>query len=313
MKAMSHGFLALKAIERLKKAKISKYRQQADELVGWLHNHRDGVLTGAWYPDKVFKDMANSHVFKLLPKDSGLTDQFCLPPDSLLYKAGLESPLHGKPYCIADPGDNLPTRCEAWAHSVVDNLKILETEDKGSPVASSANHIALAMFIASHYIADAHMPLHCDGRAFSSGGNLHAAVESAWDHEILRHFEVDAPNDRFRYDADGYPLWKDIDHSESFLEEVDEGLSTRPFSMEYGKGNKCVSDYMRAVCQYSYLIAYRFIPPQYDEETIDMKHWQELPGSSLPYRRLSPLVFSEAIDAIARVWLRVWCRYTDWK
>jgi hypothetical protein len=313
VKAMTHGFLALKAIERLKKAPLAANRDEANELVRWLHDHRDGVIPGAWYPDSVFKDMANSHVFKLVPDEGGVTARFCLPPGSLLYKAGCESPVHGKPFRIVDPRDNLPARCEAWAHSVIDHLKIQETEGKGSPVASTGNHVVLGLFILSHYVADALVPLHCDGRAFSSGGNLHDAVESAWEREVSRHFELDAANHRFRYDAEGYPLWKNTDHSGSFLVEVDAGLSTRPLSTAYGDGNSSVADYMRAICQYSYLIAYRFVPAQYNEKNLDMHNWQALPGSDLPFRQLSALVFSEAIDAIARIWLRLWLRYRAWK
>ncbi len=312
MKQYSHAWLAFKAIERLEKAEISRYRQEADELIGWLRNHRDGLIQGSWYPDKVFKDMANGHVLKFTPDDKGQSEFRRLPPGSLFYTAGRESALYGKAYRV-DPNDNLPMRCEAWAHSIVDNLKIQETEDKGSPIVPSDNQIATSLFILSHYIADGHMPLHCDSRSFSSGKDLHAKLESVWEHEIEEHFELDKQNERFFYNRDGYPLRRDSDYSQSFLKKVDDGLSTRPLSLEYGEGNSSVGEYMWAVCQYSYLIAYRFVPREYDDKDIDMKQWQSLPGSSMPLDKLSPLVFSEAIDAIARVWLRVWRRYSDWK
>lgn len=312
MKQYSHAWLAFKAIERLKKADIPNYRQDADELIRWLRNHRDGLIKGAWYPDMVFKDMANSHVLKFTPDAKGKSEFRRLPPHSLFYKAGRESPLYGKPYSV-DPHDNLPVRCEAWAHSIVDNLKIQETEEKGSPIVPSDNQIASSLFILSHYVADAHMPLHCDSRSFSSGKDLHAKLESVWEHEIEDHFELDKQNERFLYDPEGYPLRRASDYSQSFLKQVDEGLSSRPFSTEYGDGNRSVEEYMWAVCQYSYLLAYRFIPQQYDAKDVDMKHWQSLPGSSIPLDKLSTIVFSEAIDAIARVWLRVWRRYNKWK
>ena len=311
MKAMSHGFLALKTIERLEQAKIPELRDEADDLILWLRAHQEGVIKGAWYPDAVFKDMANSHVFKLAPDDSGQIKQFRLPSESMFYKMGKESPLHGKPWRVVDPADNLPERCEAWAHSIVDHLKIQQTEGERSPIASSGNHIALALFILSHYVADAHMPLHCDGRPL---GKLHEAVESAWEHEVSRHFELDAHKTQFRCDAKGHPLWTTVDHTGSFLEEVEAGLSERPLSTTFGgEDNKYVKGYMRAICHYSYLMAYRFVPAQYDEKNIDMKHWQELPGSTLPFRQLSAVVFSDAIDAIARIWLRIWGRYHKWK
>jgi hypothetical protein len=44
-----------------------------------------------------------------------------------------------------------------------------------------------------------------------------------------------------------------------------------------------------------------------------MKNWRSLPMSSMPFDKLSPLVFSDAVDAIARIWLRVWRKYNGWK
>jgi hypothetical protein len=66
-------------------------------------------------------------------------------------------------------------------------------------------------------------------------------------------------------------------------------------------------------CNYASPTPYRFVPQEYDVNDIDMKQWQSPPGSSMQLARLSPLVFSEALDAIARVWLRVWRRYSAWK
>jgi hypothetical protein len=311
MKQFSHAWLAFKAIERLEKADLKNYRQDADGLIRWLWDHRDGLIQGAWYPDMVFKDMATSHVLKFTPDPQGKKDLLGLPQDSQYLAVGKKSALYGQPYRV-DPGTNLPVRCEAMAHSIIDNFKMQETEEKGSPISPTDNHIANRLFILSHYVADAHMPLHCDSRPFSGGKDLHAQIEGVWDDEIEKHFELDRLNDRFTYGSDGYPLRKKTDYSASFLKQVDDGLSARPFGIEYGGNNTSIEDYMRAVCQYSYLVAYAFIPPQYDPNTIDMNQWQSLPGGVIDFNTLSPLVFSEAIDAIARIWLRVWRRYTAW-
>ena len=78
----SNAWLAFKAIERLEKADLGDNRQNADELIRWFWDHRDGVIRGAWYPDMVIKDMANSHVLKLTPQAEGHATFGTLPDNS---------------------------------------------------------------------------------------------------------------------------------------------------------------------------------------------------------------------------------------
>jgi len=70
---------------------------------------------------------------------------------------------------------------------------------------------------------------------------------------------------------------------------------------------------MLTVCQYSYLLAYAFIPPEYNETNVSAQNWPSLPGQILDFERLSVIVFIDSIDAISDIWLRVWRRYLDWK
>ena len=311
MKQFSHAWLAFKAIERLEKADLGNNRQFADELIRWFWDHRDGVIRGAWYPDMVIKDMATSHVLKLTPQAQSPGTFGKLPATSKVKDYATRSPVYGQTY-KQDPDNNLPERCEALAHSIIDNLKMQETEDKGSPITPSDNHIATRLFMLSHYIADAHMPFHCDSRKFSDGIDLHGKIEGLWDDEIRKYYEIDLLNERFFYNRDGYPLRKEVGFNNSFLKQVEEGFGTREFTDSYGDGTN-VRTCMLTVCQYSYLLAYGFIPPGYNETTITTKNWQSLPGQVLDFERLSVIVFIDAIDAISRIWLRVWRRYLDWK
>ncbi len=313
MKQFSHAWLAFKAIERLERAELSQNnRQYADELIRWFWNHRDSVIRGAWYPDMVIKDMATSHILKFSPSPQGTTEFRSLPETCKVTTLASQSPLHGQPYIQADPSNNLPERCEALAHSIIDNMKMQETEEKGSSISPSDNHIATRLFMLSHYIADAHMPLHCDSRQFSASANIHSKIESAWDDEIRKHYKLDLLNERFYYDPNGYPLRKRTDYSDSFLRRVDDDLVVRPFSIGYGSANKNVYTYMQAVCQNAYLLSYAFFPPQYDETNVNSHNWKSLPGRHLEFEQLSEVVFSDAIDAIARIWFRVWRRYMKW-
>jgi len=317
MKKYTHAWLAFMAIKRLEETKLSnRDRRYADSLIGWFKSHRDGVAQGAWYPDSVIKDMANSHVLKLTPSAEAERKFKQLPTTYLSYQYGKSCLLRKKSFTV-DKDDNLPDRCESIAHSVVDHLKMQESEDKGSPVSPTDNQIALLLFMLSHYIADAHMAFHCDSRRFSEGMNLHAHIEGEWDDMIRRYYRIDEDNERFYYDPYGYPL-KDTsneqEYQSSFLSTVEDVLRDRKFIMSWGAKNKNIWDFMSAICQHSYLLSYHFIPliPQpYNHTNVTAENWQSL--GSLSFEDLSVAILSDAIDSIARAWLRVWRRYMKWQ
>lgn len=314
MKKFTHAWLAFMAIKRLEVTKLScTDRRCADSLIKWFKNHKDGVIQGAWYPDAVIKDMANSHVLKLTPSDEADNKFNQLPPTHLSYKLGKESPLRRKSF-IVEKDDNLPDRCEAIAHSVIDHLKIQESEEKGSPVSPTDNQIALLLFMLSHYIADAHVPMHCDSRKFSEGENLHGLLEDKWDDMIKHYYQIDTDNERFFYNPEGYPLnnpGSEQEYQSSFLKRVDDELKNRKFTKSWGAKNRNVWDFVRSICQYSYLLSYRFIPNQYNHTNVTSTNWQSL--GSISFDDFSIAVFSDAIDSIARVWFRVWRRYLKWE
>lgn len=223
------------------------------------------------------------------------------------------SPLKGDSFDI-NPHDNLPDRCESIAHSIVDNLKMQKWEKKGSPVTPTSNNVALLFFMLSHYIADAHMPLHCDSRSFSSGTNVHARIEKKWDDVIRRHFRIDSSHKRFLYDSNGFPLRRmdrDAEYQGSYLKQVENNLAARPFRIGYGSGNGNTWDFMSAICQYSYLMAYTFIPSQHNHNTVTAGNWETL-GGALAFDIMSVAVLSDTIDSISRVWFRIWRRYRKW-
>ena len=314
MKKFTHAWLAFMAIQRLETTNLSdKNRRYADKLIHWFKNHKDGVTQGAWYPDEVIKDMANSHVLKLTPSDEAENKFKRLPTTYLNYKYGKGSPLKNKSFAI-EKDDNLPDRCESIAHSVIDNLKMQEMEDKGSPVSPTDNHIAILLFMLSHYVADAHMPFHCDSRRFSEGQDLHGRIEGEWEDMIKHCYRIDEDNDRFFYDPDGYPLRDsntDEEYQSSYLKTVQDVLSQRTFILSWGAKNNNVWDFMSGICQYSYLLSYCFIPQGYDHTNVTLTNWQSL--GSISFNDFSVAVLSDAIDSIARVWFRVWRKYLKWE
>ena len=314
MKKFTHAWLAFMAVKRLDKADLSTAdRNYAASLINWFMDHKDGVIQGAWYPDSVIKDMANSHVLKLTPSDTAQNKFRKLPSTYLNYEYTKNSPLKSRSFTV-EKDDNLPDRCESIAHSVIDNLKMQEKEDKGSPIVPTDNHIATLLFMLSHYVADAHMPLHCDRRRFSEGMNLHGKMEGEWDDMVRRFYEIDNNNERFFYDKYGWPL-KNTDREDelnaSFLKNVEASLAKRDFITSWGKDNGNVWDFMSAICQYSYLLSYSFIPEPYQPEDLTSRNWKT--KGSISFDDLSTAVFSDAIDSIARIWLRVWRRYIKWE
>lgn len=318
MKKYTHAWLAFMAIKRLEYADIPKENQEdAKSLVKWFHNYRDFAIIGSWYPDEVFKDMATSHIIKYSPAEGDRKTNFKdLPKTMEMYNWGKKSKLYGKPFIIGD--GNCADRCESIAHSIVDNFKILEMEDKGTPIATSANHIAMRFFILSHYIADCHMPLHCDARPFSGGADLHGYIEGIWDNEVRKSYKIDIDNNRFFYAPDGYPL---ADKISDLMQSVEDDLVKRPFLypfgmktvMENGKERrKSMStwDYISAVSEYSYLMAYDMLPMDMDPKTTQKEYKNSEAYKNLP--ELSRMIFCDAIDSIARIWLHVWARYRKW-
>ena len=316
MKKFTHAWLAFMAVKRLDKANIPEYygsgasavpiAAYAKSLVRWFMNYRDFVMQGAWYPDAVFCDMGKSHGVKYEPVESDVTDfRFKVLPDTRevynLMKA--ESDLYKKEFRIVK-GD-LCDRCEAMAHTIVDNFKILDREDKGNPLSPSSNHMAMRFFIMSHYIADAHMPLHCDARSL---GKIHADVEKQWENYVDASYEIDRRNSRFFYDSDGYPLIKE-ETLAPMIKDVERKILERPFDYSWGQEGSSTWTYMSTITEYSYLLAYQMFPKGFKDTT-----WYSYSKTedAQRFQEYCTLLMTDAIDSIARAWLHVWIRYRKW-
>ena len=328
MKQLTHAWLAFMAIKRLEDAaflpelspKLTPAdRLYADGLINWFKSNKDGVIRGAWYPDSLIKDNSSSHVLKFEPCSETAEELRRLPKTYLISKHGKESPARNKNFRRADKNDNLPDRCESLTQSVVDHLKVQESEEKGSAVSPADSQVALWLFMLSHYVADAHVPFHCDGRRFSEGADIHGKMENEWDKEVREFYRVDEKNERFFYDPRGYPLMKtgkDREYESSYLKKVEDELSNRVYEESadgfFGTGNKNVRCFMEAICQHSYLLSYYFVSEQHDHRNVKSKDdWKSL--GDLCFEELSVAVLADAIDSIARIWFRAWRRYVRWE
>ncbi|GEM_PF-466440 len=339
MDQFTHAWIAFKAIERLEKAAVTDADPYiTGKIAQFFGNYRDGVIQGAWYPDSVFKDNGTAHILKHKPTP----DANYIPANLTRLAPGSQLQLAAKKSTLTlaqinyNTKNNLPERCEALAHAVVDNFKIQSREEKGSPLTPTGNHLALTLFALSHYIADGHMPLHCDYRPLGDKGcTIHHNIESAWGNLVKANYKienldtstpdetddetvsddsssVDAGNyARFVYDSDGLPLVSRPDtYKTSLLGKVDAALAARPFTFEYGD-SKNVLEYMYSVTHQAYLVSYAYLPLDADLTKFSKKTL-EYPNAPLAYEEMSVAVLADAVDSVARVWYRVIRRYHDW-
>ena len=307
MKKYTHAWLAMMAMKRIEKATIpDKQKPDAVTLIKWFKDYRDFVISGSWYPDAVFKDMGTSHIYKYVPDPSSKTCTFRKMPNTLrMYAEREKSDLYGKPYRI-DSG-NLCDRCEAFTESLIDSFKILYSESEGSPIVPSCNHIAMRFFILSHYIADCHMPLHCDKRSLSS---VHAGIEEDWDEEVRQSYAIDEPNNRFFYDPEGYPLHKNVT---PMIKDIEEELESREFYWAWGPDCGNTWEYMDGISEYSYLMAERLVPRSLgDEKTLTKEAYRASDVYKEHFQEYSKIILMDAIESIAKVWLHAWVRYRVW-
>ena len=346
MKQYTHAWLAMMAMKRIEYAKIPvKQQDDAKALITWFKNYRDLVLQGAWYPDSVFKDMSNSHIAKYFPladyqkKGSGLESALAdvvgeidgepeevndenpkirieskfrkMPQTLRMFNRGKGSVLYDQPY-IQFKRHNLCDRCESFTESLIDSFKILTMENPGAPVIPSNNHIAMRFFILSHYIADGHMPLHCDARSFYNKNEVHAFIEKMWDDQVQAAYKIDEYNERFYYDKDGYPLLNEDTEPSPLIKYVEKELRDRSFSWDWGDDNNNTWDYMSGITQYSYLLAYDLIPADRDPKQISTEYYMGTEAYQEHFEEYSKIILGDAVESIAKVWLHAWCRYRSW-
>lgn len=193
MKHNTHIYLAKKAIEFLydgcenlytigqdkieSKTKTS-VRNKAKALQRLLNYHEADVLEASWAPDDIICDKSIYHTFKLFT-----TDEFS---DAKEYAQETHI-LDGKEYYRTKKGGGLPFKIDHLAKIISDLIKLREYND-----AYSMKGIMYLMIMISHYIVDAHVPMHCDLRDDSPkdytpkngtyyNDRYHGALEKEWD------------------------------------------------------------------------------------------------------------------------------------
>ena len=315
MKKYTLAWLAFMAIKRLSRTDLftgKKFEElpldkEAASLVDWFMSYRDFVIQGAWYPNLVFDDQETSHVAKYIPAERvGKTSPFkSLPQGMAVDQFVKKSSTRYKEKSFSLVQGNLCDRCNAMYHTIYDNFKIQFREDKGNPISPSANHLGMRFFMMAHYIADGHMPMHCDERPLR---RIRDCIGSAWERDVRLSYKVDLANERFFYDRYGYP--KKEDKVSLLLRKVEEKILNREFVLGWGGKNKNLYDYMKAVTQRSYLMSYELFPADFDD--MGWKDYKETTVYKKHFEEYSVMILSDAIDSIARAWLNAWVEFHNW-
>lgn len=283
----------------------------AASLVRWFKNYRDFVVQGAWYPDEVFCDQGSSHGMKYtLGSVFNESPDFIKLPDTMQVfnlikdKSALYQEIKKQQMTFSFVKGNVCDRCDAMAHTIVDNFKIQYREEKGNPISPSSTHMAMRFYIMSHYIADTHMPLHCDARSLNT---IHAAIEKSWEDQVKKSYNIDSKNNRFFYNPAGFPLA--TDKMTSLIKAVEEDLLSRPFVYSWGSKDSNTRDYITAVSHYSFLLAHEMVP-----ESVGNASWTSYQQTEAyqHFEEYSAKLLADAVDSIARAWLHVWIRYREW-
>ncbi|MEA1937212.1 MAG: hypothetical protein U9N04_03815 [Patescibacteria group bacterium] len=173
MKAIAHAWLALMALERLKKFKKTKsfqsgflgenfegyflgnsfddyFQKQAESFVKFFDKRKDAFLKGAWFPDSVIADnLTGGHTFKLkkptnekereeAKRIENQTPGHLSSLEKLnINKSRLNEKIYRKSKYI------LPDRCQALVHAIRDMVLIQKEEAKGSEIIFNDNQITI--------------------------------------------------------------------------------------------------------------------------------------------------------------------------
>lgn len=217
MNQPTHAWLAVEAYRKiagLSKTKEGKKRK-LDGLERLLGANLRDVVVAAWLPDSLIKDMTYGHVFKNSIYRGSQKPRFTLSRkelkahlanDTRLPKAAFDlvpDAWWKKAYRVKEHGGHVPARVNALCQTARDMLKmgdddvvkltgVKPTGAKAiaKPFLSSPRDVAVMLWMVSHYIADAHMPFHCDNRALASTAHqkTHCDMEDLWGKQVSKLF-----------------------------------------------------------------------------------------------------------------------------
>jgi hypothetical protein len=335
MKQRAHAWVALRAL------KLIDDSGKAPRLVELMSYYLSDVWDGAWLPDTLIGDMSYGHIFKLDDSAEFLGYDITKAGHRKLTYAKLKQDLSGTRLCLTyakdadvllnpywkhkDLSGNLPDRVIAIAQSVGDMLKMsdypmafyvkkkrsqaynedlsgVKVKDLTLSPNFSARQIALGFFLVSHYICDGHMPLHCDLRDYGKAPmrripkTLHPSIEEEWEEHFPTKEDITL-HDYITCSIDDVVVRKMPKDS---IIEIDKkakySLSDRPPKMKKNEWDEMVS-----ICRTSFAVSRKWINDSY-------KKADDMPEPE--FKEVTNFIFHDAVESVARVWLKIWERFT---
>lgn len=219
MNQPTHAWLAVEAYRKI--ATVSDTADGKKKNLGGLakllgENLRD-VVVAAWLPDSLIKDMTYGHVFKNSIYKGDQKERFTLGKKDLKAHLAKDALTPGVAfdrapdswwdgaYRVKENGGHLPARVNALCQTARDMFRMGDDEvtaltgvtrgagNIAKTLLYSPMNIAMTLWMASHYIADAHMPCHCDNRALASTTKqaTHSDTEDLWGKQVAELFHAD--------------------------------------------------------------------------------------------------------------------------
>ncbi len=337
MKQRAHAWTALRALKLLDDTK------KAPKLVELLSYYVSDAWNGAWLPDTLIVDMSYGHIYKMDGSAAYLGTNISGNARYITTHKQLDKALKGKRlmlnYVKGEPaldkaymahpklGGHLPNRVIALSHSVGDMLKMgnypmafyakekkskhylddlsrKSVKDLSLSPNFSARQIAITFFLLSHYICDAHMPLHCDLRDRSMDGKrripdkLHPGIEAEWEEQ--------------------FPEKEDLilhDYTKASVDEVVAALPAGSIikidsltKYNLGKSVPVITrdewTEMVHICRTSYAVSRKWIKKPYKSAT----EFIEDIGAA-EFEEVTNNIFHDAVQCVAAIWLKAWKRF----
>lgn len=317
MKKFTHAWLSLKAIELLvnKRGQFTGYTgQYLDNFLNFIQEFPSTFVRGAWFPDTIIRDnIRGGHTWKYKFDDNGRENKR-RPGDYNSCIQFVQAELKRKTTLVTRYSD-LPDRCEGLSLSIRDMIKITNELQKGDIISFNDSQIAAFFLMLSHYVADAHMPLHADIRDFNKPSHVHADMEKIWEDEIIRCYDPSIITEQYDLNQNYNLVIKNqVNYDNSFLKQVDTHLNAITFTpkgnMWYkflGNKNSKVWDYLVGVCHVSFLMSHLIFPEgEYNYDIVRIKNDPVLNSRLIQY---TPNILADAVTSIAIVWLSTWMRW----
>jgi len=339
MNQPTHAWLAVEAYRKI--AAVSKTpegkNKKLERLAKLLGDNLQDVVVAAWLPDSLIKDMVYGHIFKNSVYEGDQQDRFKLSKEDLTKKLvdGTQIPAVAfeyvlkswwdKAYRVKDKGGHLPARVTALCQTARDMLRMGDADvvaltgvtPAGAVIIDdsllySPRNVAMTLWMASHYIADSHMPFHCDNRLLASSSNkkkAHGDIEVRWGEQVSEMF-----------------------HSKTILSKSTAEIlaaqlpSGSKFSgLNFGntinllKNNGDPWEEAVYICRASFAASFALVPEEIakvDDKTTEVSLDDILTKSYCGedrFWKISRAVMTDAVNSIAMFWQDVWVDYVGKK